>query len=223
VFPGRSGAVATSRVNLGTATGTRPAQAASPAAAKGYAATFGDWETGDKLGQYRESYDPATGEYHLAFLQGEGEGWTLFEPTERNFSNYVLAVDARSVSGHEAAGYGLAFHGQLARANERTNARYVFVITPGGYFALYLFTAENAQETIQPWAPSSAIRTGTQSNQLSVTCDGPQIRLAINGEPVGQYTATAFAIGQIGLYAFAPPGSAGVEVAYHDLRLTFLR
>ncbi len=56
-----------------------------------------------------------------------------------------------------------------------------------------------------------------------MTCQGNRITLAVNGQPLGTYTATLTGAGEIGIVVAVPDDASGagpgIEAAFGNLRL----
>jgi hypothetical protein len=185
-----------------------------------YVADFNRWFMGNaSSGNARYSLDPATGEYRVALLRDDWETST-YTPEKRAFADFLLEVDAHRTGGPGNGGYGLVFRAQPQGSGDQTRAHYVFYLTTEGRYTLLLVNADRSTRTLQSLASSPAIKQGDAVNHLSVTCKGDQISLAVNGRPLGTYTAPVVGAGDLGVHVYAPPGANGVAAAFQNLRIS---
>ncbi len=140
----------------------------------------------------------------------------MYAPSqEYNSGNATTTVTVRSVDGTAAAtGYGLIVHGEKSKAGELED------------YALLIYTGDDPQyqvikhkggeqSTVVPWTKSSAIRTGTDTNQLEVRARGAELSFYINGQYLDKITDTEnFKRGLAGFYT-----SDTTEVAFDDLEI----
>jgi hypothetical protein len=126
-----------------------------------------------------------------------------------------VKVSVRSVDGSPSpTGYGLIVHGQRSKAGELED--YALLIYNGTDPQYEVIKHKGGQQTtVVPWAKSSAIRTGTSTNQLEVRARGAELSFYINGQYVDKITDTEnFQRGLAGLYT-----SDTTEVAFDDLEI----
>jgi hypothetical protein len=129
--------------------------------------------------------------------------------------NATVKVTARSVDGSPSpTGYGLIVHGQRSKAGELED--YALLIYTGTDPQYEVIKHKGGQQTtVLPWAKSSAIRTGTDTNQLEVRARGAELSFYINGQYLDKITDTEnFKRGVAGLYT-----SDVTEVAFDDLEI----
>lgn len=226
-----------------TATATMPASATVSARPAGtasattrtatstaalYVADFATWFTGEKSAPVpiRASYDPAAREYHLAIASADTYfSYYGYLPKRSRFADFRLDVDVRRVAGPANGGdYGILFRAQPQAAGDATNARYILLLQPQeGYFALNLINATGPATNIAPRTTTPTINRDGATNHLTVICQGGTISLAINNQSVGTFPATLLTAGEIGLLVENPrdpAGSAGMEAAFSNLRIT---
>ncbi|MDQ6908675.1 MAG: DUF1080 domain-containing protein, partial [Chloroflexota bacterium] len=188
----------------------------------GYGADFSKWTTNEVAGQYRKSFNPATGEYHIALLTDNING-QFASPETQNVTDFVLDVDAQLTTGPDAGRYGVVFRIQPQGANDKARAYYEFLIDGQGHYMLVRGETDNSYTFIQELiaAPPGVIKGGINAmNHLTVTCKGNKITLAVNGTTLNTYTAMIMQPGNIGLGLNAPPSINGVEASYKNLRLS---
>lgn len=130
-------------------------------------------------------------------------------------ANADVKVSVRSVDGSPSpTGYGLMVHGQRSKAGELED--YALLIYSGTNPQYEVIKHKGGQQTtVVPWAKSSAIRTGTSTNQLEVRARGTELSFYINGEYVDKISDTEnFKRGVVGFYT-----SDVTEVAFDDLEI----
>ncbi|HEX5502596.1 MAG TPA: protein kinase, partial [Thermomicrobiales bacterium] len=228
---GTAGAIATATANAPTPTPLPPTATTvpptptagpptpTPALATAYKADFTTWTTDSKAGQYQAAPDPATGEYRLKILRTD-YGLSVYAPEDQTFGDFVLQVDAHRTAGPDAGAYGLVFRVQPLGANDKSRARYIFYIKPDGYYAFRVVNADGTETYIQDETKTPAIKQGDATNHLTVTCQGGQVALAVNGQTVGTFKAQITSPGEIGIVVLTPPDAAGMEAAFSNLTIS---
>jgi hypothetical protein len=181
-------------------------------------ADFSQFPLEEQAGQYRTTFDKTAGEYHMALLT-DNTDWTFYPPDRKMYGDIRVEMDGRRAAGPDDGGYGIAFRVQPKGANDKTSARYIFATYKDQFYVL-LFNTDNTVKTIKDDTSSPAIKTGGGTNHLAVTIKGNQITCSINGTDVYTFTDTMFQQGSVGIYGEAPKGATGVELAYHDLRVS---
>ena len=135
----------------------------------------------------------------------------------RSFDDVVITAEARQVDGPNDNAYGL-----ICRYQDEQNF-YVFLVSGDGYYAIGKY--QSGSETITYLTPdvqfqaSDAINVGVASNELRVSCIGPQLSLDVNGIPLLTVSDPTFVNGDIGLAASTlQPGTTIVE--FDNVRVT---
>jgi hypothetical protein len=135
---------------------------------------------------------------------------------ERMFTDTIITVRARQVSGPDDNAYGV-----ICRYQSPEN-HYVFLISGDGYYAIGKYQSGSPQ--IQyltgdgQYQFSDTIRQGTAVNEMRVACVGNQLTLHVNGLQLASVSDPTFVIGDIGLAAGTfQPGTAVIE--FDDLRV----
>jgi hypothetical protein len=157
----------------------------------------------------------ADGEYHMHHTVAD-QYVVIYSPDEAAYKteDATVKVTARSVDGNiPTVGYGLVVHGELVDGKLQG---YAFLIKNGPDPKYGVMLMENGeQKTLIKPATSSAIRTGTNPNQLEVRISGSQLSFYINGQYATSITDTAGLAGTDGRVGFYT--STGGEVAFDDL------
>lgn len=157
----------------------------------------------------------ADGEYHMHHKVAD-QYVVIYSPDEESYhtEDATVKVTVHSVDNNiPTVGYGVVVHGQLVDGKLQG---YAFLIKNGPDPKYGIMLLENGEQTtlVKP-ATSSAIRTGTNPNQLEVRIKGSQLSFYINGQYATSVTDTADLAdtdGRIGFYT-----STGGEVAFDDL------
>lgn len=169
------------------------------------------WPTGNyEFGEIRYDND----EYHMR--SKEKTYLVMYAPSsEYDTGNANIKVTVRSVDGTPSStGYGLIVHGERSKAGELED--YALLIYNGTDPQYEIIKHKGGQQTtVVPWAKSSAIRSGTSTNQLEVRTRASELSFYINGQYVDKITDTEnFKRGLVGLYT-----SDTTEVAFDDLEI----
>jgi len=153
-------------------------------------------------------------EYHMR--SKERTYLVMYAPNgDYDTGNADVKVTVRSVDGSPSpTGFGLIVHGQRSKAGELED--YALLIYTGTDPQYEVIKHKGGQQTtVVPWAKSSAIRSGTSTNQLEIRARGAELSFYINGQYADKITDTEnFRRGLVGLYT-----SDTTEVAFDDLEI----
>jgi cytoskeletal protein RodZ len=157
----------------------------------------------------------ADGEYHMHHTVAD-QYVVIYSPDEDAYKteDATVKVTVRSVDSNvPTVGYGLVVHGELVAGKLKG---YAFLIKngPDPKYAVMMLES-GVQTTLVKPSSSSAIRTGTNPNQLEVRMKGTQLSFYINGQYATSVTDTAGLAdsdGRVGFYT-----STGGEIAFDDL------
>ena len=156
----------------------------------------------------------ADDEYHMRAK--EDKYLVMYAPSqEYKTGNATISVTGRSVDGTPAAsGYGLIVHGERSATNDLED--YALLVYTGVEPKYEIVRHQGgAQTVLVAWATSSAIRTGTEANDLEVRARGSELTFYINGEYVDRITDDKnFRGGIAGLYT-----SGTAEIAFDNLKI----
>ena len=157
----------------------------------------------------------ANDEYHMR--SKENTYIVMYAPSEDyRTQDATIKVTARSVDGNvPSAGFGLMFH--CAQSKSKQLEDYALLIYPEEEEAKYevIMHKDGVQSTLISKTTSSAIRSGTNPNQLEVRIKGSEIKFYVNGQFLETLTDTQnFKGGRAGFYT-----SDTVEVAFDDLEI----
>jgi hypothetical protein len=122
-----------------------------------------------------------------------------------NFSNFAFQVQMTIFQGD---GGGLVF-----RANNANAQLYLLRISHDGLFGI---SVSRDRQTITPILDDSttAIKTGAQTNLITVIARNSTISIYVNKKFVDTITDTTYSVGQIGVFAY--DNTQGTDVAFND-------
>ncbi|MFB0538049.1 MAG: FHA domain-containing protein [Anaerolineae bacterium] len=191
----------------------RPAWQDTPAALAKvtliYSDDFNDSETG-----WGEVFEPDTvrqyggSRYHIIAKEINTLTWSK---SGRNFTDFVLVVDATQDQGPSNNSYGVLFR------SEDDEHFYRFGISGDGFYYLDKLVGDD-WGAITDWTESPYINRGQASNRLKITCAGAQITLHVNDQHLITVTDDSYDHGDIGLFAasFAEPN---VHITFDNLKI----
>ena len=174
-----------------------------------YSDDFNDSETG-----WGEVFEPDTvrqyggSRYHI--IAKENDVFTRSK-LGRDFTDFVLEVDATQDQGPSNNSYGLLFR------SEDDEHFYRFGISGDGFYFLDK-SVGSEWVPVTDWTESPYINRGQASNRLKVTCAGSQITLHVNDQHLATVTDDSYDHGDIGLFAasFAEPN---VHITFDNLKV----
>jgi hypothetical protein len=129
--------------------------------------------------------------------------------------NATVRVTTRSVdSSGPTSGYGLIVHGQKSASNELEDYALLIYTGEEPQYQVVMHKGGN-QRTLVSWTKSTAIRPGTNPNQLEIRTRGDQLQFYINGRYLTRITDSEnINRGVAGLYT-----SETAEVVFDDLEI----
>ena len=154
-------------------------------------------------------------EYHMHAIKG---GYiVMYAPDRKEYydENATVRVGLRSIDGNPPnAGYGLAVHGEKKTGQLED---FSFLIYSGEDPKYKIVEHKSGAETkLVDWTAASAIRTGTNPNQIEVRIKDRKIEFYINGQYITTITdSEGYLRGRVGFYT----SDAG-EVAFDDLEIS---
>lgn len=154
-------------------------------------------------------------EYHMHATKG---GYiVMYAPDRKEYydENATVRVGLRSIDGNPPnAGYGLAVHGEKKSGQLED---YAFLIYNGDDPKYKIVMHKGGTETkLVDWTSASAIRTGTNPNQLEVRIRDRKMDFYINGQLITTVNdSEGYLRGRVGFYT----SDAG-EVAFDDLEIS---
>jgi len=154
-------------------------------------------------------------EYHMRGTKGYY--FVIYAPNKPEYKtkNATVRVGVRSIDGvSPSTGYGLVVHGEMK--NDQLED-YAFLIYSGDNPKYMIVDQRGGKDTtLVDWTPFSAIRTGTQPNQLEVRIRDRKLDFYINGQFVTSIVDVEnYEGGRVGFYA-----SDEHEIAFDDLEIS---
>ena len=142
-----------------------------------------------------------------------------FLATTRTYTNFILRLEYKLVGTEGFINSGVQF--RSTRLRQPANEMYGFQadIGAGHSGCLYdesrrnKFLARATDEQIQ------RIEKPGDWNRYQVRCDGPRIRITLNGEQTVDYTETDASLPQDGLIGLQMHGGCKAEVSFRDLTI----
>lgn len=115
-------------------------------------------------------------EYYIIIKKRRHSVPFLQNRTLGEYSNFAIQVDCRLEPDEVNGSYGLAFR----RSLDSTNG-YRFIISTTGYYHIEK-VADGEFSLLVDYTYSDSInKNGTQTNSLMVVCNGPEIKVCVNG------------------------------------------
>jgi hypothetical protein len=154
----------------------------------------------------------ADGEYHLHARQ-QGRFVAIGAPLDQPLRDVTVNARFRKVSGPAGGGYGIIVRdaGPERRDGVSQQGRF-YVLEAGdkGEYGIWRREGDRWVDII-PWSPSSAVRPGTASNDLTVVAQGDRLQFLINGTEVATVTDVTLREGSVGLFVGGDGNQAVVE------------
>ena len=149
----------------------------------------------------------ANGTYEVSVFQPKYLTWSYLVPS---YDDTVLRVDAKVTKATKAGDYGL-----ICRRQDADNF-YGFEVSEDGYFVIYKYVA-GQYTALYDWEASDAIPVG-KTAQLTVSCAGDQLSLAVGGTVLATVTDSSFSSGNVGLIA-GTMDKPGLTVAFDNFSI----
>lgn len=172
---------------------------------------YGCGMDGDQGSAFQDGFeDPRSGwgtDQRREFDRGYGGGeyfvdlhalnWFAWANPGASFDDVVVEVDAYLASGPSDSHFGA-----LCRYVDEGNF-YYFAISPDGYYAIFrrlaggrldILTGDGSGMVFSP-----AVKMDGQVNRVKVVCQGDELSLYVNGEPLDTVTDDAHSQGDVGL------------------------
>jgi eukaryotic-like serine/threonine-protein kinase len=140
-----------------------------------------------------------------------GQAFQICHEAAKAFNDFAVQVNISIQQG--SAG------GVLFRLNG--NGGYLFEVDATGRYSVVKstdFTSGN-MTALQDWTNSSAVKTGTQENQLQLIAKGGTLLFYVNGTFLKAITDTTFSSGVIGFAASAGNNGGAVNVVCSNLNI----
>src|SRR5712692_6098229 len=159
------------------------------------------------------NYD--NGQYLIAVGQPSVDVWA--QPG-LDLTDVAVLVQSQYDAGPANNEYGVMCRYQ--RGGDGKSSFYFFLISTDGYYALGK-VSKDVRKILSPAEgspqPTSAIKSQTDAvNELSATCQGNHLALAVNGAQVGEFNDDELKRGDIGLIA-GTYDEGGVKIHFDNL------
>ena len=188
--------------------GTTPQQPAPSGSKVLYQDDFSDPGSGwEVISDSDSAVGYANGAYQVSVFQPKYLTWSYLEPA---YDDTVLRVDAKVTKATRAGDYGL-----ICRRQDAENF-YGFEVSEDGYFVIYKYVA-GEYTALHDWEASDAIPSG-KTVQLTVSCVGDQLSLAVGGTVLAAVTDSSFSSGNVGLIA-GTMDTPGLTVAFDNFAI----
>lgn len=148
------------------------------------------------------------GEYHILVKRYDYATWVVNRNAGR-FTNFILEIDARLVSGPNEAGYGV-----ICRFQDH-DSFYRFLVGDGCY--LVGTRAGGVWTELQGKTQSASIKENHDRNHLKLVATGSKIQVYANGHHLATVTDDSFAEGYVGVIVDTPEADA--HVAFDNIKV----
>ena len=148
------------------------------------------------------------GAFIISLSQPQAELWSL---AELRLADVDLEVMTEKLGGPDDNAFGL-----ICRYQDPANYLF-FLISSDGYAGIG--QVQDGQRVLLSGAtmlPNPAIQRGAALNRLRAICQGPALKLFVNGTLILESRTQALAAGDVGLLALSYD-QAGVLIAFDDL------
>jgi hypothetical protein len=154
----------------------------------------------------------ADGGYQL-FASESGKFVAIGVPSVPRLRNVTLTGSFRKVGGPPGGGYGLIVRDQEAGARDGLNqeGRY-FVLEVGDRGEIGVWQRDGGRWIDRlPWTPSSIVRPGNLTNEVTVRTLGEHITFLVNGTEVTTQIDATLAEGYVGIFTGGDGNQAMLE------------
>lgn len=146
-----------------------------------------------------------------------------FLSTRRSYSNFVLRLQFKLLGEHGFVNSGVQFRSQRIANPPYEMTGYQADIGDGFWASLY---DESRRKKVLVHADTTQISRLLRRNDWNdyeIRCEGPRIRLLLNGELTVDYTEKDASIPQSGLIALQIHGGGKAEIHFRDIKVKELR
>lgn len=143
---------------------------------------------------------------------------TMYHKLNKNFNDFILDVDTKTVDGSIDNWQGLN-----VREQDPYNY-YGLSVSADGYYSIVKFMNGNRQGLTGSYGIYSGyINTGIgASNHIHCEVNKNSLSLSVNGHHLSTVTDNAFREGTVSLKAYSNPSNSFTEVVYNNLVITSL-
>jgi hypothetical protein len=158
------------------------------------------------------------------FASNSGTSYTLMSsipgrfvaisaPMQDAVADVAVNATFRKVAGPPGGGYGLILRDQEPALRDGSNQGgqyYVFEIADNGRVGVWRRDNDRWME-LQSWTPSTAVQTGTTSNDLAVRVVGNQLSFTVNGVDVFNASDDSLGPGGVGVFVGGDSNEVALE------------
>ena len=141
-------------------------------------------------------------------------------PSGEDYENVHIEVTAYNHSTDSAGAFGIICNLQI------TNTSYYFAIAGDGKYAIgkYTFAGDTLLTNDGQWGDSSLIKSGADAYHLGADCSSNgTLTLYVDGQQIDSASDTAYASGNVGLFAWSGEEINGTDVSFDDFVVTKLK
>ena len=155
---------------------------------------FSNPDSGWEIGSFQEGQVGYTsGQYFVEASEEDQMMWGLYD---QPLKNTVIQVDTQQIKAPPSDNNA---YGVLCRTQENGDG-YLLRISGDGLYSISKVIHEEFIYLIE-WTQSTLINQGNAGNTITAVCDGPELRLLINGDLAAEAADDTFTEGKIGLTA----------------------
>jgi hypothetical protein len=141
-------------------------------------------------------------------------------PGGEDYENVHIEVTAYNHSTDPAGAFGIICNLQI------TNTSYYFAITGNGKYAIgkYTFAGDTLLTNDGQWGDSNLIKSGADAYRIGADCsNNGTLTLYVDGQQIDSASDTAYASGNVGLFAWSGEELNGTDVSFDDFVVTKLK
>jgi len=139
--------------------------------------------------------------------------FVLSTPSGEDYENIHIEVTAFNHSTDSTGAFGIICNLQI------TNTSYYFAITGNGKYAIgkYTFAGDTLLTNDGQWGDSDLIKSGADSYRIGADCgSNGTLILYVDGQQIDSASDTAYASGNVGLFAWSGEELNGTDVSFDD-------
>jgi hypothetical protein len=141
-------------------------------------------------------------------------------PGGEDYENVHIEATAYNHSSDPAGAFGIICNLQI------TNTSYYFAITGNGKYAIgkYTFAGDTLLTNDGQWGDSNLIKSGADAYRIGADCsNNGTLTLYVDGQQIDSASDTAYASGNVGLFAWSGEELNGTDVSFDDFVVTKLK
>lgn len=141
-------------------------------------------------------------------------------PSGEDYENVHIEVTALNHSTDPTGAFGIICNLQI------TNTSYYFALTGNGKYAIgkYTFAGDTLLTNDGQWGDSDLIKSGADSYRIGADCgSNGTLILYVDGQKIDSASDTAYATGNVGLFAWSGEKVNATDVSFDDFVVTKLK